>query len=137
MDVLTNPVVAGTTGLIAGTYVFFAKTGDSLYNMLRSKEELNSVRAIKETFNTTHYGANTATELTKSHAKWSETYNRELKGMGFTNIFKRFGGIHGNQKLEVIVQSVTAIGLVVGFSALLDQLKNSNKKTEADKSLSL
>ncbi len=131
MDVVVWPLSAAV-----GAYVFNTKTSDALYDNLKATGKLTGISTHAATFKNSSYGAETANELGKFHKNWSAAYNEKLTEYGFSNVFKRFGGIHGNQKLEVIVQSVTAIGLVVGFSALLDQLKNS-KKTETDKSLSL
>lgn len=130
MDIAVLPLSLG-----AGAYVFHAKTGDALYDNLKNTGKLAGISDSGKIFRNSDHGHNTAKQLAKFHADWTKSYNGKLKEYGFNNVFDRFGGIHHNQRLEVIVQSVTAIGLVIGFSALLDQFKHV-KKDESDKSLS-
>ncbi len=131
VHVVTYPLAA-----VAGAYVFNAKTSDALYDNLKGTGKLAGLSDDLAIFKNGSYGKETAQELTKFHKNWSSAYEARLKDYGFTNIFKRFGGIHENQKLEVIVHSVTAIGLIIGFDALLDQLKQ-RRKDKADASLSI
>lgn len=117
----------------AGAYTFCAKTSDALYDNLKNlgklSQGINNDRQVF--FENADFGAETAKKLKDFHQKWTKTYNQELHEMGFTSLSKKFGGLHSNQKMEIIVQSVAAGALVVGLWAMLDQLRDKDSGKSA------
>lgn len=118
-------IAAYPVSVAVGAFTFVSSVNDKLYDTLKKLGELNEELGKSKTDfkqSTENNRSKIAEKLSDFHKQNTASYNNKLKEMGFTSFWKRFNGIHRDQRVDSAMIGITFA--TVGLGALLTIANN-------------